>query len=178
MRLPPPAMSFSSGLSKNFELVLGPWFVLFGGISSVQLLFSVRANLRPDEPPPLPDLRYVPVLFFAMGLVLCYFAYFRWVCRLEIQDETLYWFVPFRRLKGQAPIADIVSISTGQALQLGRSRTEIDLRDGRTVGVNDGKGISAFVFELLARSPDVNVADWKPHDQSETIGSSYVNDDD
>jgi hypothetical protein len=179
-RLPLPEVSYSSGLSKNIELVLGPWFVLLGGFISVQLFFFVRADLRPDQPPP-PGLRYVAVLFFVMGLVLCYFAYFRGVCRLEIQDETLYWFVPFRRLKSQAPIADIVAIRTGRTWQWGRSRTAIDLRNGRTVSVNDGRGISAFVFDLVARSPDINVADWKarePRNHYETMRSSYVNDDD
>jgi hypothetical protein len=176
-RLPRPELSYSSGFSKNVEFLVGPWSVLLGSFIYVEISLH-PVDLLPDQAPPPPN--WIPLIFVVLGLVFCYFAYFRRVFRLEINDETLYWFLPFRRLKGQAPIADIVSVWTGQTLQWSITRTVIDLRDGRSVSVRDSRGIGAFVFALIARSPDINLADWETRDtfdRSEGIGSFYDNDD-
>ena len=179
MRLPQPEASYSSGLMSNFELALGPWFVLVGGVLSVSLFFSLAANARADQSP--VTLEFVPVGFFLVGVVFCYLTYFRRPYRLEMNSETLYWFLPFHRLRGRAVVADIASIRTEQSFQWGRTRTVIVLRDGRTVSVIDGRGIGAFVDALVARSPDINRTGWKAQRRfysDETIGSFYVKDDD
>jgi hypothetical protein len=174
-RLARAEVSYSSGLSRNFELVLGPWFVLLGGFLSVVEVLLPPVDTRSDEPPPPQGLEYTPILFVVIGLVFCYLAFFRRVSRIEINDDTLYWFAPFRRLKGQALIADIVSIWTDGTLQWRVTRTGFDFRDDRTISIRDRKGIGIFVAVLVARSPDINVANWEPHEPGgpETIGSSY-----
>jgi hypothetical protein len=178
-RLPAPEVTYTSGLSKNMELFIGPWFVICGLFGTFVLVFFPAENLRPDQPPPPQGVQYPLLIFVVVGLVLCYLGYGRRVYRVEIHGETLYWFAPFRRLKGQAPIADIVSIWTDGTLQRRVTRTGFDLRDDRMFSIRDRHGISAFVAELIARSPDIKLTYWEPHEPggSPSIGSFYVNDD-
>jgi len=179
LRLPRPELVYSSGFNRNVELLLGPWFVVLGGMLSVSLSLSLLSDPRTGNSP-VPTL-VVPPLFFVLGLFMSYVAYFRRPCRLEMNDETLYWFLPFHRMKGQASIAEIDSIWTEQTFQWRRTRTVIVLRDGRTVRVNDGKGINTFVTALAARSPEIHLADWEAQrrfDIDEPIESFYLKDDD
>ncbi|HEY5231099.1 MAG TPA: hypothetical protein VIJ11_09455, partial [Galbitalea sp.] len=109
-----------------------------------------------------------------LGLVFCLAAFYRRVSRLEIFGDTLYWFTPFRHLMGQAPITDVVCIWTGHTFQLLRTQTVLELRDGRTVGIRDGAGIGAFVSAIVARSPGIDAAAWKPQEpRRNALGSSY-----
>jgi hypothetical protein len=179
-RLPRPDVSYSSGFSKNIEWLLGPWFVLFGGFLFVEVAFlHPDIQLPGQSPPPPSSISFVVVPI--LGLVLCYFAFFRRVSRLEISDERLYWFLPFRRLKGQAAIDDVVSLWTeADFIQWGLTRTAIHLRNGQTVKIRDRRGILGFVAALVARSPTIDLENWKPRvppDRSQTFGSPYTNND-
>jgi hypothetical protein len=180
-RRPPRSdVSYSSGFSKNVEWLLGPWFVLFGGFFFLEIAFLHPAVQLPGQSPAPPSP--IPfVVFPILGLVFCYFAFFRRVSRLEISDGTLYWFLPFRRLKGQAAIADIVSLWTEADFSQWRlTRTAIHLRNGRTVKIRDRREIVVFVSALVADSPTIDLENWKPRvprDGTQTFGSPYVNND-
>jgi hypothetical protein len=155
-------VSYSSGFSKNVEWLIGPWFVLFGGFFFVEIaLLHPPVQLpgqSPAPPSPIPSIA-LPIV----GLVLCYFAFFRRVSRLEISDDTLYWFLPFRRLRGQIAIADIVLLWTEQDFtQWALSRTAIHLRNGRTIKIRDRYPIRAFVAVLVAHSPTIDLTNWNP----------------
>jgi hypothetical protein len=158
---------------------MGPWFVIIAAVFTLSISPALLSHQRPGESP-FPAL-VIPPVFFVVGLVMSYVAYFRRPNRLEMNDETLSWFLPFRRLKGEAPIVDIDTIWTEQTFQWRRTRTVIVLGDGRTVRVNDGKGINAFVAALAARSPEIHVADWEAQrrfDTHERLASFYLKDDD
>jgi hypothetical protein len=103
--VPEAELSYASGIARSFELVLAPLFVLFGG--ALSLLF---AQTRSGQSTPPLDIRFMPVLFLIAGLIGCYYLYFKRAYRLELDDQTLYWFLPFHRLKGEASITDIASI--------------------------------------------------------------------
>jgi hypothetical protein len=171
-------MSYSSGFSKNVEWLIGPWFVIFGSFLFIEFAFLNPAIQLPNQSPPPPS----PILligFPIVGLVICYFAFFRRVSRLEISDGTLYWFLPFRRLRGQVATADIVSLWTeADFSQWGLTRTAIHLRDGRTVKIRDRWQIGVFVGALVAHSPSIDLSNWKPRvpsGQSQSI--RFLNDD-
>lgn len=165
-----PDATYSSGASRNPEWFIGPGFVLFGGLFSVQLLLLPASPGSDQSAPPI----WMPILFVVMGLVYSYAAFFGRASRLEIRDGTLQWFTPLRRSMGEAPVADIVSVWTGHTFQLLRTQTVIELRDGRTVSIRDSRGISGFVSALVARSADIDVADWKPREpRDHTFGGSY-----
>jgi hypothetical protein len=141
--------------------LLGPWFVLFGGFFFIEIAFlnpAIQVAHQPSPPPAAPF-----VAFPIIGLVFCYFAFFRRVSRLEISDDTLYWFLPFRRLRGQVAIADIVSLWTEQDFtQWSLTRTAIHLRNGRTIKIRDRYPIRVFVAALVAHSPTIDLTNWNP----------------
>jgi hypothetical protein len=174
-----PELSFTSGLFRNFELVIGPWCVILGGFLSYQLIFFHPEATRADEPMP-PALVVIPLIALVVGLALTYQAYFRGVVRLEITDGTLYWFTPFHRLRGSAPVTDVVSIWSSATFEWNRTRTVIQLRDGRRVSVHDAQGIGMFVFTLIARVPRIDAKAWKAHEPlavADRVPSFYVKDD-
>lgn len=179
-RLPRAEVSYTSGFSTNPELLIGPWFAIFGILMSLLFAFVPGEPPRTDQPPPPPEMPYFPLIFVAVGLVACYIVFFRRVYRIEIQGEMLCWFLPFRRLKGQASIADIVSIWTDGTLQRRVTRTGFDMRDDTTFSIRDRRGISAFVAQIIDRSPRINLSHWEPHEPggSQSIGSLYVNEED
>ncbi len=177
-RLPKPDASYSSGFSKNVEWLLGPWFVLFGGFFFLEIAFLHPAVQLPGQSPAPPS----PIPFVAfpiLGLVFCYFAFFRRISRLEISDGTLYWFLPFRRLKGQAEVADIVSLWTEADFSQWRlTRTSIHFRDGRTVRIRDRGPIIGFVAVLADVSPSIDLENWAPRvsrDPFQTFGGPDAN---
>jgi hypothetical protein len=119
----------------------------------------------PDQPAQLPG--FIPLIFVVMGLIFGYFAFFRRVYRLEVAGDTLFWFLPFHRLVGQSPIADIASIQKGYSFQWSTTTTLLTLRDSRTITIRNRAGIRTFVTGLRGVSPDISVGDWysrKPFD--------------
>jgi hypothetical protein len=174
-RPPEPEASYSWGFLGSIELIIGSSFIVAGALVFVEIIASRSANLPSGQRS--PGLDYVCLLIAIVGAIFSYFGFIRRVNWLEMSDGTLYWFLPFHRLRGQSPVADIVSVRTESTFRLGRTRTAIDLRDGRTVYVRDKPGIAAFVFTLIAGSPGIDHADWRvrePFDRSRTIGSIYT----
>jgi hypothetical protein len=177
-RLPRPDVSYSSGFSKNVEWLIGPWFVLFGGFFFLEAAFLHPAVQLPGQSPAPPSP--IPLIAFPiLGLVFCYFAFFRRISRLEISDGTLYWFLPFRHLKGQAEVADIVSLWTEADFSQWRlTRTSIHFRDGRTVRIRDRAPIMGFVAVLADVSPSIDLENWAPRvtrDPFKTFGGPDAN---
>jgi hypothetical protein len=151
-RLKPDA-SYSSGFNRNVEWLLGPVWVFIG------TLFLVSSFIDPGKPGSddagLP--LWFPFTFIGVGLVVRYFAFFLAVTRVGIRDGTLYWFAPFRRVKGQAPIADIASIWSDQSISWRMTRTIFGIHSRRPVSIRDRRGIREFVAKLVAQSPDIEL---------------------
>jgi len=148
--------------------VLGPWFVVLG------TLFLVVSLVNPAKPgsDDLLAALWFPLLFIGVGLVLCYLAFFRSVTRVEIRDQTMYWYLPFRRLRDQAPLTDIVSLWAGQSIGWSVTRTVFIIDHARPVSIRDQWGIKKFVAELVAREPAINLDNWEPRESLWAIGLS------